>query len=205
MDKKDDIFRQFLYTHRLRFSELEKLTSLRSNDLAYHLKKMVEDGLLDKDDQTYSLSSSAEKMIPYFADDASPLPAVLVDIRENNKVLLVKRLKRPYEGKWTMPGGRLNLGETFQEAAVRIVKEKTFLDVEFVSVLNVANERVYEKESIKHGFVLIHVSAKPLSEIKGNENVQWFNLSDLPEDIIESDKYFLTTKETVLGNEFIVK
>lgn len=204
MDKKDSIFRQFLYSHKLRFSELEKLTGLRSNDLAYHLKRMVEDGVLDNDGEAYSLSSSAEKMIPYFSSDMSPLPVLLIDVRVDGKVLLIKREKRPYFGKWTMPGGRLRLGEKFSESVVRIVKEKTFLDVEFDCVASVGNERVYDDE-VKHGFVLIYVRAKALSEIKGSESVQWFDVDSLPEEIMDSDKYFIENEDAKSGKEFIVR
>ena len=43
----------------------------------------------------------------------------------NNKVLLVKRGRPPSEGQWAIPGGRVELGETLQEAAEREILEET--------------------------------------------------------------------------------
>ncbi len=44
---------------------------------------------------------------------------------KDQKVLLVKRSRPPSQGKWSIPGGRLELGETLQEAAEREIREET--------------------------------------------------------------------------------
>jgi 8-oxo-dGTP diphosphatase len=58
-------------------------------------------------------------------------PAVTVDLviftvnNEELKVLLVKRALDPFSGAWSIPGGFLKLGESLDEAAIRVMKEKT--------------------------------------------------------------------------------
>src|SRR5262245_30191525 len=42
----------------------------------------------------------------------------------NNKVLLLKRNIEPSLGRWTYPGGFVDLGETVTEAAIRETKEE---------------------------------------------------------------------------------
>ncbi len=56
---------------------------------------------------------------------ASPRIGVGAVVFRENKVLLVKRNQPPGEGLWAIPGGRLELGETMQEAAEREVMEET--------------------------------------------------------------------------------
>jgi 8-oxo-dGTP diphosphatase len=67
--------------------------------------------------------------------NTNPVPyeqtAVTVDIvvftvhEEKLKVLLVKRAEEPFAGRWSIPGGFLLQGETFEEAALRVMVEKT--------------------------------------------------------------------------------
>lgn len=64
--------------------------------------------------------------------DASPeiLPAVSVALVRDDKVLLVKRGRPPIQGVYAFPGGRVEPGESFEEAACREMKEETGLDID---------------------------------------------------------------------------
>ena len=44
---------------------------------------------------------------------------------ENGKVLLARRGQPPLEGRWTLPGGMVELGETLEDALRREVLEET--------------------------------------------------------------------------------
>jgi 8-oxo-dGTP diphosphatase len=58
-------------------------------------------------------------------------PAVTVDLgiftvdSDALKVMLVKRAEEPFAGTWSLPGGFLKLGESLEEAAMRVLKDKT--------------------------------------------------------------------------------
>lgn len=59
-----------------------------------------------------------------------PLVAVGGLISEDGKFLLVKRSKPPNAGTWAIPGGKVEYGETVQEALKREIMEETGLQVE---------------------------------------------------------------------------
>ena len=193
--KRQEIFRQFIYSDRLKFNEIEKLTKIRSNELAYFLNKLVEESILIKQGSYYRLSKAAEKLIPLFGKDISPLPVVLVVCIKENKILLWKRNKRPYKNLWSLAGGRILLNETLPQASLRILKEKTFIDGKFISTNAVINEKVEENNEIKHAFILFLTKVQPLTEIKEKTNVKWFNIKNLkPNKVIPSDYWLIQNK-----------
>jgi len=53
------------------------------------------------------------------------------------RVLLIKRRFEPLAGRWSLPGGALELGETLAEGLAREMKEETGLDVVVGPVVDV--------------------------------------------------------------------
>lgn len=65
-----------------------------------------------------------------------PFVGVGVVVWRGADVLLVRRAKPPREGRWSIPGGVQQIGETLVEAAVREVREETGLTVEITGLLD---------------------------------------------------------------------
>ena len=61
-------------------------------------------------------------------------PRACAAIIDGNKILMVCH-QTPSRTYWIFPGGAVEDGETFEQAAVREVKEETGLDVKTVSLL----------------------------------------------------------------------
>ncbi|HEV7276853.1 MAG TPA: NUDIX domain-containing protein [Devosiaceae bacterium] len=55
--------------------------------------------------------------------------AASVALLRDGKVLLIRRAYAPYQHLWTLPGGRMETGETAAECAAREVKEELGLTV----------------------------------------------------------------------------
>lgn len=51
------------------------------------------------------------------------------------RLLLVRRVNEPGRGRWSLPGGRIEAGETAHQAVFREVAEETGLDVEVTGYL----------------------------------------------------------------------
>ncbi len=60
---------------------------------------------------------------------ARPQLAVSAAIFRDGRVLLVRRTQQPSAGSWTLPGGRVELGETLVAAVTREVFEETALTI----------------------------------------------------------------------------
>ena len=58
-------------------------------------------------------------------EPATALPnAASVALVRDGKVLLIKRAYEPYKGLWTLPGGRLEPGESIEQCAIREIAEE---------------------------------------------------------------------------------
>jgi thiamine-monophosphate kinase len=69
-----------------------------------------------------------------------PRPAAAaVTLRPPGEVLLIQRGKEPNLGRWSFPGGAVELGETARAAARRETREETGLDVEILDVADVVD------------------------------------------------------------------
>ena len=60
-------------------------------------------------------------------------------IKKGNKVFIAKRGHGEFKGKWEFPGGKIEPGETGEEATIREIKEELKADIEvekFFSEIN---------------------------------------------------------------------
>lgn len=78
-------------------------------------------------------------------DTKFPIPAIGVGgIVFNNRkqVLMIKRNQSPAMGLWSIPGGKLEAGESLSEACHREIKEETGLDTETKNIVAVVERRI---------------------------------------------------------------
>ena len=76
------------------------------------------------------------------------------------RVLLVQRGKPPGEGQWTVPGGRVERGETLAQALAREVREETGLDVEVGALASVV-----ERMGDTYHFVILDYVARVIGGV----------------------------------------
>lgn len=89
---------------------------------------------------------------------------------ENDEILLVQQ-KVSAKRNWSLPGGRLECGETMQQGIVREMKEETGLDVEILRMLYVCDVEVSEYTVLHITFLLKKTDGKimlPTNEFDEN-------------------------------------
>lgn len=69
----------------------------------------------------------------------NPVPAVGVVCLKGDEVLLIRRGTPPRQGEWSLPGGRLEMGETLAHAALRELREETGVEAELVGLIDVVD------------------------------------------------------------------
>ena len=112
-----------------------------------------------------------------------PELAVSAAIFRDGRVLVVRRAQAPAAGSWTLPGGRVELGETLVAAVTREVLEETTLAIR-VKGLAGYREMILEQAVEGRGrhFVILPFAAEWVSgEVKLNEELGDFSWSTLSE------------------------
>lgn len=67
----------------------------------------------------------------------TPVPAVGVVCLRDDEVLLIRRGRPPRLGEWSLPGGRVEPGETVREAALRELREETGVEADLLGLVEV--------------------------------------------------------------------
>jgi len=119
-----------------------------------------------------------------------PIVGVGVVIIKDGKILLEKRKYEPGKGKWSIPGGLVELGENVEQTVIREVKEETGLDVEKPEHIDVVDNVVRDENGeVKYHFVIIDYFVKlkggTLKAASDAEELKWVALNEV-------EKYDLT-------------
>ncbi|HJS59575.1 MAG TPA: NUDIX hydrolase [Vicinamibacteria bacterium] len=85
----------------------------------------------------------------------SPSVGVGGVVVDAGRVLLIKRGKPPLYGRWVVPGGTVELGESLEQALVREVREETGLEVRPRAFLTAFERIVREDGAVRHHFVIL--------------------------------------------------
>ena len=114
---------------------------------------------------------------------AAPVVGVGGVVVLDGKALIVKRGHEPRKGEWSLPGGRVELGESLPDATRREIKEETGLDVD-VGPLVEAFDRVHRLDGrVRYHFVILDYLCVPIGgELEAGDDaddVAWVAAEEL--------------------------
>ena len=98
----------------------------------------------------------------------APRAGVGAVVLEGDRVVLVRRGAPPSQGKWSIPGGLVDLGERLEEAVIREVEEECGLRVRLLGLCGVLDRIVLAERpgraaaaTVRYHYVLIDYVAVP--------------------------------------------
>ena len=115
-------------------------------------------------------------------------------INDKKELLLQLRNKAPEKEHWCIPGGRVELFETFEEAVKREVKEETGVEVEIIRLLGICDHIIKKEERhwVSPSYLCKIVKGEPkIMEPTKHLDLKWFPLDNLPEKIT------ITTRDAI--------
>lgn len=129
------ILKELLFNNGTNFSSLN-ITKLDNNHFTFHIKKLIDVGLVQKYNGKYFLTELGKQ-------EAGQLDTVTLRFERGGKIgvsvgckrivdgkvefLMQQRLKEPFFGWWGNIAGKVRFGETTRQCALRELKEETGL------------------------------------------------------------------------------
>jgi len=108
---------------------------------------------------------------------SAPIVGVGAVVVDQDRVLLVRRGREPLKGRWSLPGGALELGESLEDGVVREVEEETGLRVEPVELIELLDRIHREDERVRYHYViadyLCRATGGELQAASDAEAVRW--------------------------------
>ena len=115
----------------------------------------------------------------FWADPERQRPSTLCYVERDGRYLMLRRRKEPFVGFWTAPGGKLEPGETPEEAICREIGEETGLVLASLELRLITSERG-PHPAYNWLLFIFHGTALPGPVRAGDEGeLRWFARDEL--------------------------
>ncbi|HKZ87808.1 MAG TPA: NUDIX hydrolase [Candidatus Bathyarchaeia archaeon] len=135
-----------------------------------------------------------------------PVVGVGAVILREGKILLEKRKNEPARGRWSIPGGVVDVGESLEDAVIRETKEETGLEVETPTLIDVVYQVDRDGDGkVKYHFViidyLVHVKCGEPEASSDADALKWVAFDEVEKyDLTASFRRFFQKNKEKLEN-----
>ena len=106
---------------------------------------------------------------------------VILTIKNNAlQALLIRRDREPFKDKWAIPGGYVRMSENLEQAAVRVLKEKTDVDNVYLEQLYTFGDPLRHPDSRVITCVYFALVRYEDVKVVASDDVAWYPIDDLP-------------------------
>jgi 8-oxo-dGTP diphosphatase len=93
-----------------------------------------------------------------------PIASVAACVFKDDRILLIQRGTPPSKGQWSVPGGAIELGESFEDTAKRELDEECGVEIEVDDIFDVEDFiNRDEDDNIQYHYVVTYVTANYIS------------------------------------------
>lgn len=102
-----------------------------------------------------SMITRAEREYP-----KRPIASVAVCVFQDCRILLVQRGTPPSKGKWSIPGGAIELGESLRDTAKRELDEECGVEIEVGDIFDVENFLIRDEDDrVQYHYIVTYLTA----------------------------------------------
>ncbi|NOY78708.1 MAG: NUDIX hydrolase [Calditrichaeota bacterium] len=111
----------------------------------------------------------------------NPVPSsAILPVLPDGRLVLIRRKNEPFAGKWAIPSGFIEYGETPEEAALRELKEETGLSGKIISLLDISQKESYVYGSVLVITYIVHVTGGNMQAADDATEIAAFAWNNLP-------------------------
>jgi mutator protein MutT len=129
--------------------------------------------------------------------------SVIIILKRENTIFMFKRKNTGWEdGKYTVPSGHVDVGETPTQAAIRETKEEVGVDIDAIN-LKLVHIDFIKDSMIDFAFIVENWTGEAkVIETDKAEDGEWFEVDHLPQNIAGHGKQIL---ENLARGEFYIE
>jgi len=127
------------------------------------------------------------------------IEVVAAIIKQNNNIFVTRRSYGEFENMWEFPGGKMEIGETREEALIREIKEELELDIDISRYLTTVKYDYPTFHLTMHCFICTISGGK--LQLNAHNDAKWTTLEELgqlnwvPADILVIEKLKQTAQK----------
>jgi len=189
------ILRVLLFKTEARFRDLNTI-KLSTDHFTFHLKQLVDQGIVEKIDSKYRLTSKGKEFANRFDTEKVALErqakigVLIIGVKQEGKTtkfLSQQRLKQPYFGYRGCVTGKIRWAEKALETAARELKEETGLEgnLEFVGIEHKMDYSTIDGQMLEDKYFYIikatNTKGKLIENFEGGRN-SWLTEKEILTD-----------------------